>query len=151
MKGFDKHKEEATKIFIRVVKDSYFARGLVSDAPSEAEIREACERGYKTLDEYCADYNIRAFGIDLVKLFCFSTVALRQQRGADERLIIDPIWNGILLAVAIMHRNGISLARMPDLKGTCKILEQLSRENNSKACYCYVKGVEEAAMAVIPL
>lgn len=123
--------------------------------PNEDEIEFSFREGYYAMTKYGIDYGVNTIAkIDLIKLFsfgvvCFDIDLMKNLKG--KVFTTQPLWYGILSMVPSVRKNcSFSIENLKDVVITCRILHQISYNRispNGLAAYCYIKGVEETAVA----
>lgn len=123
--------------------------------PNEDEIEISCREGYRAMTKYGLVHGINTIDkIDLIKLFSFGVVCFDidfMESLKGKVFTTQPLWYGILSMVPSLHKNcSFSIENLKYVILTCRILHQISYNRispNRLAAYCYIKGVEETAVA----
>jgi hypothetical protein len=120
--------------------------------PTIREVRDKVILALVRIESYKNIYGVNANNRDMIKYFAFTIPLLIQEWDREEKEKMgraikgDVFYLAFFDYIASSYRDVIDISKHPDIANTCRILSQLSLNDNELATYAYFKGMTEACI-----
>ena len=120
--------------------------------PTVREVREKVILALVRIESYKNIYGINTNNRDMIKYFSFTIPLLIQEWDREDKEKMgkaiegDTFYLTFLDYIASAYRDVMDISKHPDVQNTCRILSQLSSNDNELATYAYFKGLSEACI-----